>query len=48
VFDTGNSSDSFFYTWSELTSALDWFQFGVVIPRTKVYQPISTFIAVRR
>ncbi len=39
VFDTGNSSDSFFYTWSELTLApADWFRFGVVIQRTKVYQ----------
>ena len=39
VFDTGNSSDSFFYTWSELTVApADWFQFGLVVQRTKVYQ----------
>ncbi len=39
VFDTGNSSDSFFYTWSELTLApVDRFRFGLVIQRTKVYQ----------
>ncbi len=39
VVDTGNSSDSFFYTWSELTLApVDWFQFGLVVQRTKVYK----------
>jgi len=39
VFDTGNSSESFFYTWSELTLApVDWFRFGLVIQRTKVYE----------
>jgi hypothetical protein len=39
VFDTRNSSDNFFYTWSELTLApVDWFQFGPVVQRTKVYQ----------
>jgi len=39
VFDTRNSSDSYFYTWSELTlSPVDWFEFGAVIQRTKVYQ----------
>ena len=39
VFDTGNSSDSFFYMWSELTLApMDWFSFGLVAQRTKVYQ----------
>jgi len=39
VFDTGSSSDSFFYTWSELTMApADWFKFGLVIQRTKLYQ----------
>jgi hypothetical protein len=39
VFDMGDSSDSFFYTWSELTLApVDWFRFGLVIQRTKVYQ----------
>ena len=39
VFDTADSSDSFFYTWSELTlSPMDWFRFGLVIQRTKVYE----------
>jgi hypothetical protein len=39
VFDTGDSSDSFFYMWSELTLApVEWFQFGLVAQRTKVYQ----------
>jgi hypothetical protein len=39
VFDTGNSSDSFFYNWSELTLApVDWFRFGLVTQRTRLYQ----------
>jgi hypothetical protein len=39
VIDTRNSSDSFFYTWSELTMVpADWFRFGFVIQRTKLYQ----------
>jgi hypothetical protein len=39
VIDTGNSSASFFYTWSELTLApVDWFRFGLVVQRTKLYQ----------
>jgi len=39
VFDTGNSSDSFFYNWSELTLApVDWFRFGMVTQRTRVYE----------
>jgi hypothetical protein len=39
VFDTGNSSESFFYNWSELTLApLDWFRFGLVTQRTKLYE----------
>lgn len=38
VFDTRNSSDSFYYSWSELTLApLDWFRFGLVAQRTRVY-----------
>jgi hypothetical protein len=38
VIDTGNSSDSFFYTWSELSLApVEWFRFGLVVQRTKVY-----------
>ena len=39
VFDTGTSSDSFFYNWSELTLApVDWFRFGMVTQRTRAYQ----------
>jgi hypothetical protein len=39
VVDTSTSSDSFFYTWSELTLApADWFRFGLVVQRTKLYQ----------
>lgn len=39
VIDTGDSSDSFFYTWSELTlSPADWFRFGLVVQRTKLYE----------
>jgi len=39
VFDTDNSSDSFFYNWSELTlSPVDWFRFGMVTQRTRVYE----------
>jgi hypothetical protein len=36
---TGDSSDSFFYNWSELTLApVDWFRFGLVTQRTHAYQ----------
>jgi hypothetical protein len=39
VFDLRNSEDSFFYNWSELSiSPVDWFRFGVVGQRTRVYQ----------
>ena len=39
VFDRRDSSGSFFYTWSELSLApVDWFRFGLVVQRTKVYQ----------
>jgi hypothetical protein len=39
VFDTGSSSDSFFYNWSELTLApADWFRFGLVTQRTRAYE----------
>ena len=39
VFDTGASSDSFFYNWSELTLApVDWFRFGLVTQRTRLYK----------
>ena len=38
VIDTGNSDDSFFYTWSELTYApVEAFRFGLVMQRTKAY-----------
>jgi len=39
LFDTGNSSDSFFYNWSELTLAsVDRFRFGLVTQRTRAYE----------
>jgi len=39
VFDTVNSSDSFFYNWSELTLApAEWFRFGLVTQRTRLYK----------
>jgi len=39
VVDSNNGEDSFFYNWSELTLApVDWFRFGVVTQRTRVYQ----------
>ena len=39
VVDTGDSSGSFFYNWSELTlSPLDWLRFGLVTQRTRAYQ----------
>ena len=39
LFDTNQSSDSFFYAWSELSWApADWCRFGLVGQRTKVYQ----------
>jgi len=39
VFSTGDHSDNFFYSWSELSLApVDWFRFGLVAQRTKVYQ----------
>lgn len=38
VFDAGDSSDSFFYNWSEFTfSPTDWLRFGVVAQRTRAY-----------
>ena len=37
VFDTDDSSASFFYSWSELTySCTDWFRAGVAAQRTKI------------
>jgi hypothetical protein len=39
VFDTGDSSGNFFYNWSELTLApVDWFYFGLVTQRTRLYR----------
>jgi len=39
VFDTRSSSDSFFYTWSELSLApVDWLRIGAVVQRTKLYK----------
>jgi len=39
LFDASDSSDSFFYNWSELTiSPLDWFRVGMVTQRTRAYK----------
>ena len=39
VIDTGDSSGSFFYNWSELTLApAEWFRFGMVTQRTRAYE----------
>lgn len=39
LFDTEDSSDSFFYTWSELAwSPTDWLRVGVVAQRTRAYE----------
>jgi len=39
VVDAAAWDDSFFYTWSELTlTPADWFRFGLVVQRTKLYQ----------
>jgi hypothetical protein len=39
VFDFADASGGFFYNWSELTlSPLEWFRFGFVVQRTRVYQ----------
>jgi hypothetical protein len=39
VIDSGDSADSFLYTWTEFEVApVDWFRFGLVAQRTKVYQ----------
>ena len=38
VFDTHDNEGSFFYNWSELSlSPVDWFRFGLVGQRTRVY-----------
>ena len=39
VIDPGDSSENFFYTWTELSlSPVDWFRFGLVAQRTRAYQ----------
>jgi len=39
VFDSRDSSDNFFYCWSELSySPTDWLRFGVALQHTKVYE----------
>jgi hypothetical protein len=39
VFDSRDSSDNFFYNWSELTfSPVEGFRFGLVTQRTRVYE----------
>ena len=39
VFDAGERSDSFFYTWSEFGwTPLSWLRVGLVAQRTKVYK----------
>jgi hypothetical protein len=39
VWDVGDSSGNFFYNWSELSLApVEWFRFGLVTQRTRVYQ----------
>ncbi len=39
VFDTGESTDSFFYNWSEVTLApVEWLRAGIVTQRTRAYK----------
>jgi hypothetical protein len=39
VFDTEDSSENFFYNWSELTFApVEWWRMGLVTQRTRVYE----------
>jgi hypothetical protein len=39
VVDPGDSDNDFLYTWSEFQVApVDWFRFGLVVQRTKVYE----------
>jgi len=39
VFDTGDRSASFFYSWSEISlSPVEWFRFGLAAQRTRVYE----------
>jgi hypothetical protein len=38
LFDTDNSSQSYFYNWSELSLApVEWFRFGLATQRTRAY-----------
>lgn len=42
VLDAGESSDSFFYTWSELTLApVEWVRFGLAVQQTYAHQTDS-------
>ena len=39
VIDPRDSSENFFYNWSELTLApVEWFRFGLVTQRTRAYE----------
>ena len=39
VVDANDREDNFFYNWSEVTLApVEWFRFGLVTQRTRVYQ----------
>ena len=39
VFETSDHTESFFYSWSELTlSPVDWLRAGLVMQRTRVYE----------
>ena len=39
VFDSDDSADSFFFTWSELSLApVEWYRLGLVVQRTKLYE----------
>jgi len=39
VFDTGDRSNSFYYSWPQLTySPIDWLQVGLAAQRTRTYQ----------
>ena len=42
LFDVEDSSESFFYSWSELALApVEWFRFGLVAQRTRLYEQDS-------
>jgi len=39
LIDTGDTSASFFYNWSEFTiSPIEWFRFGIAAQRTRAYE----------